>query len=126
MRTEPCNQCGAVDYYVKGQFFYCRPCHTEAQKRYMRNKAQGETKKTSNPPPSRTLNSLLEDRNVAVKQYCKHGHPLFGDNVLITSQRKGKHLRKLCRTCARNLKRVKYGLAVEPAPTKLSDLLDTD
>lgn len=124
MNNEPCQQCGLIDRYVKGEFSYCRPCHTEAQKRYLKNKAQGSTVETLKAP-SRSLSFLLS-QNTNLKLVCKNGHALVGDNLVVSSQRNGKHLRRRCRTCERNAKRVKYGLAPEVAPQKISDMLDSD
>lgn len=126
MRTDPCKQCGAIDRYIKGEFSYCRPCHAEAQKRYMKNKAQGISPDLVGPP-NRSLSLMLSQKNhfQRNKTHCVNGHPLSGDNVRISSQRNGKHMFRRCRACERNAKRVKYGLPVEPV-TKLSDLLDND
>lgn len=129
MRNDPCKKCGSVDRYIKGNYASCRPCHTEAQKRYIENKRKGITITTLGPPKQSMEYMLTVGRKGEprrAKTYCKNGHPFSGDNLAISSQRNGKHLRRRCRACDRNAKRVRYGLAPEPAPTKLSDLLDTD
>jgi hypothetical protein len=126
MRTEPCKQCGASDFYQKGEFSYCRPCHTEAQKRYLKNKAQGIQTEVIKPP-NRSLSLMLSSRSNTTqgnKTHCINGHPLSGDNVRLSSQRNGKHTFRRCRTCERNAKRVKYGLAPEAAPATLGSMLD--
>jgi hypothetical protein len=122
MRENPCNQCGAFDFYTKGKFSYCRPCHAEAQKRYASKISEKELLK----PPSHSLEKLLTMRQSSgrLKTHCVNGHPLSGDNVRISSQRDGKWMRRCCKTCERNAKRVKYGLAPEPKPTTLGSLLD--
>ena len=119
--NEPCKKCGLNDRYVKGKFSYCRPCHNEAQKRYTERKAQGiEVEKRQ--PPVRPLSKLLQQKSSGSR--CPQGHPMYGDNVRIASQRKGRHLERKCKTCERNIKRVAYGLEPEPAPTRLAELLD--
>ena len=123
MRNEPCTKCGAHDRYIKGEFSYCRPCHNEAQKRYVDNKRMGiqvERKK----PPYRSLDYLLSLGNSRnLKPVCSKGHPFAGDNVRV-EQQQGR-LRRRCRACERDAKRVRYGLAPEPAPTRLSELFDS-
>lgn len=122
MRHEPCNKCGAHDWYSKGEFSYCRPCHSEAQRRYIANKRLGispERKK----PPVRTLEYMLSLGKAGdLSPVCSKGHPFSGDNVRL-EQQYGR-LRRRCKTCERDAKRVRYGLAPEPAATRLSDLLD--
>lgn len=119
--SDYCKQCGMNDFYTKGNFSYCRPCHNEAQKRYALRKAQGDTleKRT---PPVRALSDLLQQRPSNLR--CPSGHLMQGDNVRVASQRKGRHLERKCKTCERNAKRVRYGLQPEPAPTRLAELLD--
>ena len=120
--TTPCKQCGAVDRYVKGKFSYCRPCHNEAQRRYAQNRRMGiryEHKK----PPVRTLSHMLTRTNGnASITHCPRNHPYTGDNVRIEEQDGRLHRR--CRACERDAKRVRYGLAPEPDPVRLTDLLD--
>lgn len=124
MRTEPCKQCGSLDFYIKGKFSYCRPCHTEAQKRYYYNKRLGITKELKGPPV-KTLDQLLSSGSAAnLKLRCANGHPMTGDNVRLDTQANGKNLLRRCRTCERNAKRVTYGLAPEPAPVSLTEILD--
>jgi hypothetical protein len=127
LKDEPCKKCGLTDKYVKGEYSSCRYCHNEAQKRYMENKARGEQLKIM-PAPSQTLEFMLTSGRKGsprrAKTHCSNGHPFAGDNVAITSQHNGKHLRRRCRACDRNLKRVKYGVVPEPTPTRLSDILD--
>lgn len=122
MRTDPCKQCGSIDFYSYGKFSYCRPCHNAACKRYNENKKIGNKPETLKGP-SRSLGELMAISN-KTKLTCSKGHPYSGDNVRRSSQRNGRHLRRDCRTCERNAKRIKYGLAPEPLPAKLSDLLD--
>lgn len=120
MRIDPCKQCGAFDFYVKGKFSYCRPCHSEAQKRYVQNKRTGTTI-SRKPLKSKPLSTLLTKKKIkAPKSHCAQGHPFSGDNVRLEFT--GTRLRR-CRACERNAKRVTYGLAPEPAPTRLSELL---
>jgi len=121
MRDEPCKQCGAFDRYVKGKFSYCRPCHAEAQKRYTQNKRMGvsyEHKK----PPVKSLEQLLRSSN-NLKPVCPRNHPYSGDNVRLEEQ--DGYLHRRCRACERDAKRVRYGLAPEPDPVRLTDLLDS-
>lgn len=122
MNSEPCKKCGLTDRYIKGEFSYCRPCHSEAQKRYLQRKAMGESVELLRPP-----NIPLHQQNFSkkTKRVCKNGHLLSGDNVRTSSQRRGRHYRLMCRTCERNAKRVRYGLAAEPAGATLSELLDS-
>jgi hypothetical protein len=123
MNSDPCKKCGLSDRYIKGKFSYCRPCHNEAQKRYAHNKRMGisvETKK----PPKRSIEYMLSLGNRGrLKLSCSKGHPYSGDNVRVEQQH-GRLLRR-CRACERNAKRVRYGLAPELAPSRLSDMLDS-
>lgn len=120
-KDEPCKQCGLIDRYVKGKFSYCRPCHNESTKRWTERKAQGISA-GHKPPPARTMEQLLKRKPAPLR--CPQGHLMSGDNVRITSQRNGRRLDRRCRACERNRKRVAYGLAPEPTPTSLADLLD--
>lgn len=122
MRNEPCNKCGMFDRYEKGKFSYCRPCHNEAQKKYKTNRSEKDLLK----PPAYSLEQLMAmPRSFSkAKSHCINGHPFSGDNVRISSQRNGKHLRRRCRTCERNAKRVSYGLQPEPRPMSLGQLLE--
>lgn len=120
-KDEPCKQCGLFDRYVKGKFSYCRPCHNEAYKRYIQRKAEGVSVEPIKPPAN-LLSDLLKRPGLSTR--CPKGHSLTGDNVRITAQNKGAHLERRCRTCDRNRRRVDYGLAPEPEPRKLADLLD--
>lgn len=121
MNNEACSKCGLFDRYVKGKFSYCRPCHTEAQKRYAQRKAQGDTLENLQPP-AQPLSKLLNQSGNKLR--CPQGHLMRGDNVVESSQRGGRHLRRRCKACERNAKRVTYELQPEPAHIKLSDLLD--
>lgn len=123
MRTEPCKKCGMMDFYSKGDFSYCRPCHTEAQKRYTQRKATGEQIERSKAPSLPLYALSTKNHFERNKLACPKGHPLRGDNVRITSQRNGKHVNRKCRACERDAKRVKYGLAVEQTTSRLSDML---
>lgn len=118
--TDPCPKCGSVDRYFKGNFSYCRPCHAEAQKRYLENKRLGITAETKGGP-NRSLDEIIN--NPALKARCKNNHLLSGDNVRYDTQR-GNILFRRCRACERNAKRVSYGLAPEPDAVRLSELLD--
>jgi len=122
MRSEPCKKCNMFDFYSKGNFSYCRPCHSEAQKRYANKIGDKELLKA----PSYSLEQLMNERSSfnRTKTHCIKGHALTGDNVRVSSQRKGRHLRRMCRTCERNAKRVKYGLSPEPAPKTLGSMLE--
>lgn len=124
MRTEPCKQCNAFDFYERGEFSYCRPCHSEAQKRYKERKVRGEEVEILKPP-NLPISVLRTNHAGRAQLTCKNGHPLTGDNVRISSQRNGRHLFRRCRTCERNAKRVKYGLPIDQAPVKLTELLDS-
>lgn len=122
MRSEPCKKCNNFDWYIKGQFSYCRPCHSEAQKRYAKKISDKELLK----PPAYSLEQLMAMRKSfhKAKTHCVNGHPFSGDNVRISSQRNGRNLRRRCRACERNAKRVSYGLAPEPLPVTLGQLLE--
>lgn len=123
MRTEPCKNCGSVDRYVKGKFSYCRPCHSEAQKRYITNKSLGLAVPTKNAP-NRSLEYLISLGNKTnLKANCRRGHPYSGDNVRIEQQH--GRLKRRCKACERDAKRVSYGLAPASDPVRLSDLLDS-
>lgn len=123
MRTEPCKQCNAFDFYQRGEFSYCRPCHTEAQKRYAQNKRMGISYQ-SKGGPKQSLETLFQKRARKLKPTCARGHLFAGDNLRL-DQYKGKLIRR-CRACERDIKRVKYGLKPDPDPVKLSDLLDSE
>jgi len=122
MRTEPCKQCNMFDFYYRGTFSYCRPCHSQAQRRY----AAKQTEKQLVQPPRRSLEEILELKNSFSrnKTHCVNGHPFSGDNVRYSSQKGGRNMFRRCRACERNAKRVKYGLAPEPTPMTLGKLLE--
>jgi hypothetical protein len=123
-KDEICKKCGMLDRYVKGDFSYCRPCHTEAQKRYAARKASGE-EVSIKKPPRRLLHEYDFKHNFErAKLVCKNGHPLIGDNVRVSAQRNDKQMRRRCRACERNAKRVTYGLVPEQAPTRLTAMLE--
>lgn len=122
MRTEPCNQCGSFDWYERGTFSYCRPCHSEAQRRYVARKAAAEDVELVSPP-NRPLHQQSFNL-ISPRLTCKNGHPVNSENVRVSSQRKGTNLFRRCRACERNAKRVAYGLPAEVAPIKLSTMLD--
>lgn len=119
----PCRKCGMTDRYFRGKHSACRPCHNEACKRYLQRKALGETVEVRKPPTIKLTETQLRRHPGREKLFCKNNHPLTGDNVRISSQRNGTNLFRRCRTCERNAARVKYGLPVEPTPSRLSDLL---
>ena len=125
MRNDSCNKCGMSDRYTKGEFSYCRPCHNEAQKRYL-NRINGLDREIVKPP-AYSLEQLMGMRNSfeRSKTHCSKGHSFSGDNVRVSSQRRGKNAKRRCRACERNAKRVKYGLTPEPTPLSLSELLDS-
>lgn len=57
-------------------------------------------------PVTHRVNILRGEGNAAInarKSACKHGHPLSGRNLLMTSGRKGAP-RRACRACALNRK----------------------
>ena len=123
MRTDPCRQCSAVDFYHKGTFAYCRPCHAEAQKRYKARKAAAEQVEVIKPPSLLLSQHDFKSHAGRDRLACKNGHPVNSENVRMSSQRGGKHLFRRCRACERNARRVSYGLPVETA-VRLTDLLD--
>jgi hypothetical protein len=123
IKDEPCRQCQSFDWYLKGDFAYCRTCHREASKRHIENKRLGITPETKGPP-SRSLEHLLKHGGKGrknLKAFCVNNHPLSGDNVRLDSQQ-GRLLRR-CRACERNAKRRTYGLAPEPSPTTLTAIM---
>lgn len=124
MRTDPCSKCNAFDFYQKGSFSYCRPCHSEAQKRYVARKAAAEEVELLKPPSKPLHEQDFKSNHGRLRLVCKNGHPLNSENTRVSSQRNGVHLFRRCRACERNAKRVKYGLPVEPAPARLTELLD--
>ncbi len=124
IKDEPCRQCGNFNKYVKGDFSYCRTCHNEAQKKYAENRKLGIRPETKGGP-NRSLKHLLSQGmrgRKELKAFCIHNHPLSGDNVRLDTQR-GRLLRR-CKACERNAKRRTYGLAPEPEPISLTNLLD--
>jgi hypothetical protein len=120
-----CKKCGLSDRYVKGKFSYCRPCHCEAQKRYIQRKATGESVEIKRPPNQQLSSMLRDSSHEASKKRCPQGHPYSGSNVRTSSQRGGRNINRKCRACERNRKRVSYGLQPEPNPTRLTELLDS-
>ncbi len=126
IEDEPCRKCGNSNRYVKGDFSYCRTCHTEAQKKYIENKRLGIKPETKGGP-NRSLEHLLSEGmkgRKKLKAFCIHNHPLSGDNVRLDTQQ-GRLLRR-CKACERNAKRRTYGLLAEPTPTSLTSLLDDE
>ena len=122
MRNEPCKQCGSSDFYFKGEFSYCRPCHKEAQKRYAENKRAGLSYESAKPAPQRTLSSMLTKAKLT-PTHCPRNHPYRGDNLRVEYPSHANHQIR-CKACERDAKRVRYGLQPDPDPTRLSDLLD--
>lgn len=53
----------------------------------------------------------------AKKDYCDHGHPLFGENLYISKQTaaKGHSIRRACKTCQKIRMRIKAGWPPELA-----------
>jgi hypothetical protein len=67
-------------------------------------------------PTEKVLSSSkLDAEYQRTKPYCKHGHPLSGDNLHIYKSRKGKEYR-ICRACSRNNLRASRRRAATPAP----------
>lgn len=127
LRTEPCRQCGAMDFYYRGEHSACRPCHNEACKRWLQRKATGEELPKQRPPAVILSESGKARRDAgADKVACKRGHPYTTENLRVSSQRNGKRLRRFCRVCNRDEKRIKYGIAPGKDPLKLSQLLDEE
>ncbi len=125
MRNEPCKKCHSYDFYYRGTFSYCRPCHVEAQKRYVERKRFGEAVELVGPPVKLLHEYDFSLNTERAKLACAKGHSLIGDNVRVSSQRQGKHVHRRCLTCERNNKRVRYGLAPEADPVRLTDMLDS-
>ena len=125
-RIEPCKQCGNYDWYYRGTFSYCRPCHNEASRKYNRKLSDVEPVIL----PKRDLQYLISPRGrrgsaERNKVSCPKGHPYNSENTYWSTQKSGRAVNRRCRVCDRNNKRLKYGLPVEPAYQKLTDLLDT-
>lgn len=125
MRYEPCKQCGNSDWYLKGEFSSCRPCHAEAQRRYLQNKRMG-IEYSPKRLPIRSMEYLLtQGLKGSVSRavtHCPRNHAYAGDNVRVENSNGRVHRR--CKTCERDAKRVRYGLTPSPDPARLSDLLD--
>jgi len=125
MYKDPCRKCGLSDFYIKGNFAYCRPCHCDAQKRYKQRKALGDSAEVKRPPTQKLSAMVNSNSFEASKKRCPQGHPYSGSNVRTSSQRSGRNINRKCRACERNRKRVSYGLQPEPSPKRLTDILDS-
>ena len=120
-RQEPCTKCNLFDFYVKGDFSYCRFCHSEAQRRYVENRRMGIQVERKGPP-KRSLDEMLR-KSPNLKPYCSRGHSYSGDNLRLETQKSGA-LQRRCKACERDRKRVSYGLTPDPDPVRLTNLLD--
>lgn len=121
MRNDPCRQCNSVDYYVKGNFSYCRPCHAASQRRYEHRKRIGEELPKPREKNPVVLGESLSLNNGIRKTHCPKGHPYDKSNTRIAYT--GKKKERKCKACDRNYRRKTYGLPPEPLPVRLTDIL---
>jgi len=112
-----CKKCGGEDFYVRGRYRRCVPCHNEVQlKSYHNRKISAEKSRNSKYTP-RPLSQKL-NAHVQVKTVCKRGHELSDDNVRLDLDNKGNYHRR-CRKCEYLTSRKKYGLPVNSDMVRL-------
>jgi len=112
-----CKKCGSEEFYVRGKYRRCTPCHNEAQaKAYHNRKISAEKTRSSKYQPRPLSQALASIPNN--QQVCKRGHELNGSNVRLDLDSKGRYHRR-CKKCEYLTSRKKYGLEIESSMAKL-------
>lgn len=116
--TWVCKKCGSQDFYVRGKYRRCTPCHNEVQLRaYHRRKISDEKSRNSKYKP-KPVSRQLKGSKAIVQTVCKRGHELSEDNVRLDLDSKGNYHRR-CLKCEYLASRKKYGLPVNSDMVKL-------
>jgi hypothetical protein len=116
-----CKKCGGDDWYVKGKYRRCIPCHNEIQLAAYHNRKQGGSTAGKRStlkarPLSQTLAVL---RQTQQQTSCSRGHEFTDENTRLEVDGKGMTHRR-CKQCERIKYRRRYGL---DTPSRISELM---
>lgn len=115
-----CKKCGQEDWYVRGKYKRCIPCHNKAQLASYHNRKLGIEKQRKSTYKSRPLAEQLKlISQKKMQAACTRGHNLTGDDVRLEIDSKGRMHRR-CLKCERLRSRKRYGLET---PSEIAQLL---
>jgi hypothetical protein len=116
-----CKKCGNDDWYVKGRYRRCTPCHNEVQLAAYHNRKLGVSKVRKSKHTSRPLAQRINIAPLPRSQMvaCSKGHEFTQENTRLEVDNKGRVHRR-CLRCEYLQGRKRYGLET---PSKLRKLL---
>lgn len=124
-RKMKCKKCGSDDWYVRGKYKRCTPCHNKTQLEAYHNRKIGLGRQRKQKYTARPLSQefgyihpLFVEKKL--QTVCKRGHELSGDNVRLDLDSKGRTHRR-CRKCEYLRHRQDYGLPVVSEVSKLME-----
>lgn len=115
-----CKKCGQEEWYVRGKYRRCIPCHNKAQLTSYHNRKLGIEKVRKQSYKSRPLAEQLKTISQKKMQLtCHRGHNLTGEDIRLETDSLGRVHRR-CLRCEKLRSRKRYGLST---PSELAELL---
>jgi hypothetical protein len=112
-----CKKCGADQWYRRGKYKRCIPCHNKNQLKSYHNRKLGIERGRQSKYRPRPLSKTMTSQPI-VQTVCSRGHELSGDNVRLDLDSTGNFHRR-CKKCEYLASRKKYGLPVNSDMVKL-------
>lgn len=133
MVPEFCKKCGSNEFYTRGKYFRCVPCHRATVKRSVQRRKLDQKLERKNTVQAQSLKKLLKDpvKDAPLiaanrqKDSCPKGHPYTPENTRVAGQGKYRDIpNRHCRTCNRNEARRRYGIEEDESSPKMKKISD--
>ncbi len=115
-----CKKCGQEEWYERGKYKRCIPCHNKAQLASYHNRKLGIEQPRRAGYKARPLAEQLRTiSQKKIQEQCHRGHNLTGENIRLEIDDRGRTHRR-CLRCERLRARKRYGLET---PSEVAELL---
>lgn len=120
MKPERCRKCGAEEWYQRGKYRRCTPCHNTSQLAAYHNRKVGIEQGRRSQHKARPLAEQLKFSQKKEQTACHRGHLFDEQNTRIEVDNKGRFHRR-CRKCELLRYRRRYGIETKSQAKELLD-----
>ncbi len=136
MVPEFCKKCGSNEFYTRGKYFRCVPCHRATAKKSVQRRKLNQKLERKNGLQTKSLKKLLREKPISEpdfivanreKTHCPKGHLYSDETTRVAGQGKYRDSpNRHCRICNKNEARRRYGIEEDHSyreVKKISDFL---